>query len=83
MKNEQLEFVIANDPENNFELMQEVWLDNQQIADLRLVEGAWKVTFFANDRLPEMPWSLFEEIYQTFQKFMLSHKDESSKNIKN
>lgn len=73
MQNRQLEFVVVNDPENDFEIMQEVWLDNQQIADLRLVEGEWKVTFFSKDGMSETPWILFEEIHQAFQKFILSH----------
>lgn len=72
MQNEQLEFIIANDPENDFELIEEVWLNNQQIADLRLVEGEWRVTFFSNSGSPEISWSFFEEIYQTFQKFILN-----------
>ncbi|GEM_PF-6097677 len=41
-----LEFVVTNDPELDYALSQEVWLDNQLLMDLRYINREWVVTFF-------------------------------------
>lgn len=72
MKNK-LEFIVTNDPENDFELMQEVWLNDQEIADLRLIDDEWQVTFFpCKDSFFEIPLDTFEKIYKAFDDFVSS-----------
>ena len=63
-----LRFVIADDPELDH-LTQEVWLGDQEVADLRLVDGEWRVTFFPIGQFSELSWDHLKAIFETFAKF--------------
>jgi hypothetical protein len=63
-----LRFVIADDSELDH-LTQEAWLGNQEIADLRLIDGEWRVTFFPSSQLGELSWDNLKTIFETFSKF--------------
>ncbi len=71
MQQEQLRFVVTNDPSLDFDLIQEAWIGNQQVADVRQVNGAWKVTFFPQGQFCELSWKAFTEIYLAFSKFIV------------
>ena len=66
----QLQFVVTNDPELDYELVQEVWLYEQLLADLRYVDSEWVVTFFVQNRTPHLSLENFTEIQRTFQQFV-------------
>jgi hypothetical protein len=63
-----LRFVVADDPELDH-LTQEAWLGDQEVADLRLVNGEWRVTFFSSGQLSELSWNNLKTIFETFSKF--------------
>src|SRR5437763_13257653 len=63
-----LRFVVADDPELDH-LTQEAWLGNQEIADLRLIDGEWRVTFFPTGQLGDLSWDNLKAIFETFSKF--------------
>jgi len=63
-----LRFIIADDPELDH-LTQEAWLGDQEVADLRLVDGEWRVTFFRNSQLGELSWDNMKTIFEAFSKF--------------
>jgi hypothetical protein len=68
MLHNSLKFVIADDPELDH-LTQEAWLGKQEVADLRLVDGEWRVTFFPNGQSCELSWDDMKAILETFSKF--------------
>jgi hypothetical protein len=63
-----LRFVIADDPELDH-LTQEAWLGDREVADLRLVSGEWRVTFFPGGQLGGLSWDDLKTIFETFSKF--------------
>lgn len=78
MESPELEFIVANDPSLDYDLIKEVYKkeDNQQIADLRCVEGTWCVTFFSKESIcQEITWTNFEDIYVQFKKFVEESKN--------
>jgi hypothetical protein len=70
MQTGSLHFVVANAPELDFDLVQEVWRDEQIIATLRNVDGKWTTIFFPQDRYCELSWAHLTEIYQNFAFFI-------------
>ncbi|MCI0440201.1 MAG: hypothetical protein L0177_13885 [Chloroflexi bacterium] len=70
-----MQFVVANDPELDFDLLQEAWQDDHLLADLRYVDGEWQVTFFSDDRRFEVPWAQLAEIHKRFGRFIKEQKD--------
>lgn len=66
----QLQFVVVNDPELDYELIQEVWFEEQLLADLRYVEGEWVVTFFVQNKAHRLSLKNFAEIQHNFQQFV-------------
>jgi hypothetical protein len=63
-----LSFVVADDPELDH-LTQEAWLDDQEVAELRLENGEWRVTFFPTGRPDDLCWDDLKTIFETFSKF--------------
>ena len=70
MKQEQLRFVVASDRSLDFELIEEAWIGDREVADVRQVDGEWQVTFFPNGKFCELSWEVFAKIYQEFSKFV-------------
>jgi len=70
MQNSKLEFVIANEPDLDFDLVQEAWLDEQLIADVRFVKGNWQVIIYSDRLNPQFMWEVFSEIHRTFSIFI-------------
>lgn len=66
----QLQFIVTNDPDLDYDLIQEVWLDETLLADLRYVEDEWVVTFFVQNGTPHLSLENFTEIERTFQQFV-------------
>lgn len=74
MNESTLKFVVTNDPELNFDLVQEAWINDRLTADVRYVNGNWQVTFFQNNQFCEISWTAFEEIHKAFSKFINENK---------
>ncbi len=71
VQQKQLEFVVTNDPDLDYNLVREAWVNNEMVADVRLVDNVWKVTFFSNDEKPcELSWENVEKIYSAFSEFI-------------
>lgn len=48
-----LEFVVINDPELDFELVQEAWMNEKYlVAVAHKIDGEWRVTFIPDGELP-------------------------------
>jgi peroxiredoxin len=74
MPQEKLQFVIANNPASDFELVLEVEIDGWTAADIHAVNGQWVVTFFPSPKQEtggcELPWEIFQQIFEKFRQFM-------------
>lgn len=70
MKNIPTEFVVTNDPDLDYDLIQEAWIQNEQVADVRHVNNVWKVTFFSQEGQRELSWDVLQKIYSVFFKFI-------------
>lgn len=70
MQQEQLRFIVANDPEHDFDLMLEAYRGNELIADVHKVEMNWEVRFFVENMLREISWENFTRVYKTFSQFI-------------
>ncbi|MBC6424072.1 MAG: hypothetical protein GDA43_18055 [Hormoscilla sp. SP5CHS1] len=73
-KETRLEFVVTNDPELDFDLVQEVWLADRLIAVLRQVAGDWQVTFIPDGDFCQLSWQDLMEIRQAFSIFISESK---------
>lgn len=69
MQKENLQFIVVNDPENDFDLMQEVYANNELLAVVRRSNGQWKVTFFS-DTKSEISWKDFTTIHTVLSLFI-------------
>jgi hypothetical protein len=72
MRQNELRFVVVNDPEHDFDLMQEAQLGDWTVADVRKVDGRWFITFFPLSQTGEceIPWEMFLKISQRFAQFI-------------
>ena len=70
MQQEHLRFVVTDDFDLKFTLIQEAWIGEREVADLRRVDGEWRITFFPEGQFCELSWQTLTEIYQTFSKFV-------------
>jgi hypothetical protein len=70
MQTNSLQFVVANAPELDFDLVQEVWLGEQLLATLRNIDGKWRVIFFPDNHHCELPWIYLTEIHRVFAHFI-------------
>ena len=71
MQKQHLEFVVTNDPDLDFDLMREAWLNNEVVADVRNVDNIWKISFFpTNERYCELTWDVLEKIRSAFSEFI-------------
>lgn len=70
IQSRQLQFIVTNDPEFDYELIQEVWLNEQLLADLRYVEGKWIVTFFVQHTSHQLSLADLTEIQHNFHHFV-------------
>ncbi len=70
MAHSQLRFIVTNAPELDFDLIQEAWIDEQEIADVRQIHGKWEITFFHHNSCCTLSWKNFTEIYYTFATFI-------------
>jgi len=73
-KETRLEFVVTNDPELDFDLVQEVWLADRLIAVLRQVAGDWQVTFIPDGDFCQLSWQDLMDIKQAFSIFISESK---------
>jgi hypothetical protein len=76
MQEESLHFVVTNGPDFDMDLLEEAYIGEEQVADIRRVENSWKVTFFPNDKISdtsvcELPWEVLVEIHAAFSKFKM------------
>ena len=70
MQQEQLRFIVTNDPEHDFDLMLEAYRGHELLADVRLVEDDWAVRFFMEESLYELSWEAFARMHKTFSQFI-------------
>lgn len=70
MEQKRLNFVIANDSSLDFDLIEEAWIGEQEVADVRRVNNKWQITFFPEGKFCELSWQDFTEIYQQFSRFV-------------
>ena len=81
MQKQQLKFVVTNDPDLDFDLIREAWLNNEVVADIRSVDNIWKISFFpTNERYCELSWDMLKEIHKGFAEFIKER--EASKTTK-
>jgi len=66
--------VVTNDPELDFDLVQEVWFADRLIAVLRQVAGDWQVTFIPDGDFCQLSWQEMMEIRQAFSIFISESK---------
>ena len=73
-----LEFVVINDPELDFELVQEAWMNEKYlVAVAHKIDGEWRVTFIPYGEFCQLFWQALVAIYQSFSKFV-SEQTQSS-----
>jgi len=70
MQQEQIRFIVTNDPEHDFDLMLEAYEGNELIADVRNVDDGWAVRLFIENPLYEISWENFVRIQKTFSQFV-------------
>ena len=66
----QLEFVNTSDVELGFEPVLEAWLHNHLLADLRRVNGEWRVQWFSDTEVSACSWEIFRAVYCEFERFV-------------
>jgi broad specificity phosphatase PhoE len=83
MKQNELQFMVVNDPEHDFDLMQEAQLGDWTVADVRKVGGRWLITFFPpwQEGRCEIPWETFLKISQRFTGFIHEMEHPPSTNV--
>jgi hypothetical protein len=86
MREEGLRFVVTNSPDFDMDLLEEAYIGEEQVADIRRVEDDWKVTFFPNDKLSEKPvcelsWEILAEIQAAFSKFRMEMSARAEKQL--
>ncbi len=85
MQREGLWFVVVNDPEHDFDLMQEASIDDWTAADMRKVNGKWFVTFFPKEAPKgvwcELTWETFLRISQKFTEFVREMESYQGKEV--
>lgn len=84
MQKEDLRFVITNSPDPDMDLLEEAYIGEEQIADIRCVENSWKVTFFPNDKIAEtsvceLPLEILTKIHLAFSKFRVEMDAQAEK----
>ena len=85
MRQLELHFVVVNDPEHGFDLMQEAQLGDWTVADIRKVDERWLITFFppAQGGQCEITWETFLEISRQFTSFIHEMEHTLSTNVEN
>lgn len=67
---QQIHFIVTNDPEHDFDLMLEAYKGDELIADVRDVDDNWIVRFFVEHSLYETSWQDLAKVYEAFSKFI-------------
>ncbi len=70
MAQEPLRFAVASDLDLEHTLIKEAWKGEEEVADVRYINGAWQVTFFAGNKQRELSWQELSTIYYAFADFI-------------
>lgn len=70
MTEQTLNFVVTDDFDLEYTLIQEAYIGEEEVADVRYINGNWQVTFFANNQQRELSWEDFSNIYRSFAEFV-------------
>jgi hypothetical protein len=70
VEQEPVRFVITNDPDHNFDVIQEAWIGDHEVADVRQIDGKWQISFFSESGVCELNWEVYMEIHRAFLKFI-------------
>lgn len=70
MEQQKLRFVVTDDLDLEFTLIQEAWIGEREVADVRNVNGVWQVSFFPDGQQCQLSWNDFTEIYRSFSAFV-------------
>ncbi len=70
MAEQSLYFVVTDDFDLEYTLIQEAYIGEEEVADVRYVNGDWQVTFFADNQRCELSWEDFSNIHRSFAEFV-------------
>lgn len=71
MAEQSLYFVVTDDFDLEYTLIQEAYIGEEEVADIRYINGDWQVTFFADNQRCVLSWEDFSNIYRSFAEFVM------------